>query len=147
MPRKKTDTAKRAAPPLTAEENNQLQEAQKNAKVATFLADRAVDSAFLKRLEEQKAIARAQNVRRESARLITDLYHHRKALTLLAIEMQRLDITDAAQLKAEVKRLTHEIRYRELTLNDSRFKPSEGCGTVHDPTPIRFLGGKPINPD
>lgn len=133
--------------PQTQAEKSDIRRARKLAAATTAEAGSAVNKAYVAKMEEFAAVTKAQKRRRESARLITDLFHHRKALTLLAIEMRRLGITDKDKLADELKRLDAEIAETAKGLNDSRFKPSEqGYGTARDPTTIRFLGDNPITP-
>lgn len=133
--------------PMTKTEKIRLARVRKNARAYTIVADRTVGKAFLAKMQEARAVLEAQKRRCECGRLITDLFHHRKALTLLAIEMRRLGITDKDKLADELKRLDAEIAETAKGLNDSRFKPSEqGYGTARDPTTIRFLGDNPITP-
>lgn len=133
--------------PQTEAEKSDIRRARKLAATTTAEAGSAVNKAYVAKMEEFAAVTKAQRRRRESARLITDLFHHRKSLTLLAIEMKRLGITDKRQVADELKRLDAEIEEMAKGLNDSRFKPSEqGYGTARDPTTIRFLGDNPITP-
>ncbi len=117
---------------MSKTEKNRLRDERAKARAYVKVADHSVSVAFRAKMEAEKAIIEAAAKRCESARLITGLFRHRKALGVL---------------RAEIKRLGAEIKKRERELSEPRFKQSPAGAPSHDPTSIRFLGGSPVNPD